>query len=170
MKLSFLSVLLIAASAFLTGCGSLNNPLAGLFRTGRDARVYNAQTGQFEWPEEKKAPRQRKSADVAAALASTPAPTGRNDGRYFDAQKNQWVEQQPEDGAAASHRPKAAQRPPAIAGTPAPLPTPGPTPAPAQATGYYNSSTGKIEWTAGAPAAHPPTPAPAKARRWWWPF
>ncbi len=169
MKRSLFSTL-IAASTLLTGCGSLENPLAGFFHTGHDARVYNAQTGQFEWPEEKKAPKQRKSADVAAALASTPAPAGRNDGRYFDAQKNQWIEQQPDDAAVAAHRPKAAQHPKAVAATAAPLPTPVPSPVPAQATGYYNTSTGKIDWAAGAAPARAPMPTPAPAKRWWWPF
>jgi hypothetical protein len=168
MKRSLFSIL-IAVSALLTGCGSLENPFANFFRTGRDARVYNAQTGQFEWPEEKKPSSERKAAKVAGALASTPAPVGRSDTRYFDAQKNQWVEQQPED-APATKRPKTGPRPPGLLGTPAPLPTPGPTPVSAQATGYYNTSTGKIEWGAGAPAAHAPMPAPAPAKHWWWPF
>ena len=169
MKLSFFSVLIVA-SALFTGCSSLDNPLAGFFHTGHDARVYNPQTGQFEWPEEKKPRGQKKSAVVAGALASTPAPKGRGDGRYFDAQKNQWVEQEPQDGAATARHPKPAQRPAALAGTAAPLPTPGPTPVPARATGYYNTSTGKIEWASGATAAAAPRPAPASAKRWWWPF
>ena len=53
MKLSYLAAG-FAASAFLTGCGTLENPLARFFHTGHDARTYNSQTGQFEWPEEKK--------------------------------------------------------------------------------------------------------------------
>jgi hypothetical protein len=170
MKLSFFFALL-AASALLTGCGSLDNPFTRFFHTGNDARVFNAQTGQYEWPEEKKSAEQRKAPAVAAALAGAPASQERGDGRYFDAQKNQWIEVKPEGDDGSAKRPKPTPRPPATAGAapePLPPPTPGPTPLPARATGYYNTSTGKIEWASGATAAAAPTPAPRK--HWWWPF
>jgi len=61
MKLSSISVL-IATPILLAACNSLDNPFANLFKTGRDARVYNPQTGSFEWPADKATPRPQKSA------------------------------------------------------------------------------------------------------------
>ena len=47
-------VVFLATSVLVAGCNSLDNPLAGmnLLGTGHDGRVYNAQTGEFEWPKD----------------------------------------------------------------------------------------------------------------------
>jgi hypothetical protein len=169
MKLSPL-VVLLGASALLAACNSLDNPLRGmnLLGTGHDGRVYNPQTGEFEWPKDatSRPGRTRKASELSAALKATPAPAPKSDGRYYDAQKSQWVEPPPQSNAGLSPNSKSKPRS-AAAATPAPSPLPAAapsTPAPARARGVYNPSSGKIEWQSsdGPPAA---TPAPRK--RWW---
>jgi hypothetical protein len=88
MKLSLFTAL--AALALLAGCNSLDNPLAGFdpLRTGRDARTYNVQTGEYEWPRDS-TPRPRPRTARTAA-AATPAPAG--DGRYYDPMKREFTE------------------------------------------------------------------------------
>src|SRR5678815_332294 len=92
---------LLAASALFAGCNSLDNPLSGinLFGTGHDARVYNAQTGEFEWPKDQKRRARRPSPATAGAAGTTPVPERKSDGRYYDPQKSQWVEVQEEKPA-----------------------------------------------------------------------
>lgn len=162
MKNPFAAVL-FATSVFTAGCSSLDNPFSGLFRTGHDARVYNAQTGDFEWPEDSSKPRAPRKAAGAA-----PAPERKGDGRYFDAAKNQWVEA-PLEGTAAS-RSKARPAAPAVVAAPGPQSVVAPpAPPPARASGVYNPSTGQIEWGAYAPA--PASAAqPTQRKNWWWPF
>jgi hypothetical protein len=168
MKLS--SILIpAAASLLLAACNSLDNPITNLFHgVGRDERVYNSQTGQWEWPSEKRKAQEKKSAAVASALA-TPAPHGFNDTRYWDPQRNQWVEA---EEPRTPSQPKPKPTPPA-AGAAVAMTTaqtdPPPPPRASHATGVYNSSTGKIDWqTSGEYVPPPPPPAPKK--HWYWPF
>ena len=82
MKLSRL--LAIAACALCAGCHSLDNPLSGfrIFQTGRDARTFNPQTGEYEWPRDD-APRPKsKAAPPSGAATATPAP--KSDSRFSD--------------------------------------------------------------------------------------
>jgi hypothetical protein len=142
-----------AAVLLLSSCSSLENPFSGWFHHNtHDERVYNPQTGEWEWPPDKR----------AAHARETPAPQG-SDTRYWDAQHNQWVEKTGErSGGAGSAREKPSS------GAAAPPIAPG-TPRPSRQTGVYNASTGKIEWQDGAyvPSIQPP---PAPKKHWWWPF
>jgi hypothetical protein len=172
MKLS--SILIPAtASLLLAGCNSLDNPVTNLFHgTGRDERVYNAQTGQWEWPADKRKPAEKKSAAVASALGSTPAPHGFNDTRYWDASRNQWVEaEQPRSSAPPKPKPTPVPSEPIVATTSQPA-APLPPPRPSQATGVYNPSTGKIDWqTSDANVPHGAVaPQPEPKKHWYWPF
>ncbi len=158
------------------GCNSLDNPLAGLnpFDTGHDARVYNQQTGEFEWPKDQQGRPKRgnRSSAVSSAIAGANTPAPNSDGRYFDSQKNQWIEPPPQSNAANEpRRPKPAATPTPAPGASVPMRTPvpratPPPPPPSKASGVYNSSTGQIEWreTSGPPMA---TPNP---KSHWWKF
>jgi hypothetical protein len=161
------SVVVCAFTLSVTGCSSLDNPLSAFnpFHRGRDARVYNAQTGEYEWPKEEAA-RQQPARHGAAGAAPQER---RGDGRYFDAQKNEWVDaprddvstSQPKEKSAPSSRVNLDQ--PVV--TPAQDTEPPPSP-PARASGVYNPSTGRIDWDASG-AAPAPTPAPRKGWRLW---
>ena len=166
MKLSSVTIL-VALSALFAGCSSLDNPFAGWFHSHGDARVYNPQTGEWEWPNEKATPKPQKAANVAGALKSTPAP--QSDGRYFDPQKNEWVEVRATP-APHSAKPTPAPVAPGEGVAVAAAPTPPPPPRPARATGIYNSATGRIEWQASSETAPHGTPEPASTTHWWWPF
>lgn len=166
MKLS--SILISATGAvLLAGCNSLDNPVTNLFHgMGNDARVYNSQTGQWEYPPEKRQPKQK-----VAGAAATPGPQSFDDTRYWDSQRNQWVQTDP---PRTKTPPKAKPTPPpadATDATTASQPTPPPAPPrPAQETGVYNASTGKIEWqTSDANVPHGAAPVEPK-KRWYWPF
>jgi hypothetical protein len=168
MKLSSITIL-TAAALSLTACNSLDNPVANLFHSaGHDERVYNPQTGQWEWPAEKRAKQEKKSAAVASTLASTPVPHGFNDTRYWDPQRNEWVSQQaPHVSTPAKPKPTPApSEPAAAAGSQFAL---APTPRPSRATGVYNSATGKIEWQNSGESV-PPEATPAPKKHWYWPF
>ena len=166
MKISTVTIL-AASFCLFAGCNSLTNPFAGLFH-GHDERVYNPQTGEWEYPNKKgPTPPPQKSAAVAAALASTPAPQS-------NPHSTDWIEKHaaaspsaPSSTQVASN-PNAPVTPPAdpAATATAPVPTP-PPPRPGRATGYYNTQTGKIEWQSGETTAAA-TPPPTK--HWWWPF
>lgn len=165
-------VVFFAASVLVTGCNSLDNPLAGvnLLGTGNDGRVYNAQTGEFEWPKDsqkRRAPRPAPTGTVGA----TPAPERKGDGRYYDPQKSQWVEVQEErtsSGPKPSKPSKPTPPPVVLMTTPVPVGTPQPERSP-RARGTYNASTGRVEWNDFDP---PPAakPAPEKKKSWYWPF
>jgi hypothetical protein len=162
-KFPLLAVFLVA-SVFVAGCNSLDNPVGGLLDTGRDARVYNPQTGEFEWPKDSQnqKPRGRRPATTGTA----PAQERQGDGRYYDLQKNQWVEAREE--RAPSSKPKSGPATPAPTLLPAPPPKSTPPPErPARASGVYNPSTGEIEWRTFDPA---PAPTPAPKKSWYWPF
>ena len=81
-----------AAFALCAGCTSLDNPLAnlGIFHTGRDARTFNAQTGEYEWPKDA-AP--RPQTRVRRTAAATPPP--KDDGRSFDAVRGEFRDPEP---------------------------------------------------------------------------
>lgn len=93
MKLPLLFAL--TASALCAGCNSLDSPLTSLnpFRSGHDGRVYNIQTGEYEWPKDA-TPRPVKSARRAGRTPSTPSPNP-DDGRPYDPQKSEFREPQP---------------------------------------------------------------------------
>jgi len=165
MKLS--SILISATGAvLLAGCNSLDNPISNLFHgAGNDSRVYNSQTGQWEYPPDK---RQKKTA----AGTATPSPQSFNDTRYWDPQRNQWVQT---DQPRTQTPPKAKPTPTAAAtaaAAPAPQAAPPPPPRPDHETGVYNASTGKIEWQtsdANVPRGAAPV-EPKKKKSWYWPF
>ena len=77
---------LLAAAAFAlcAGCNSLDNPFSNLaiLHTGRDARAYNPQTGNYEWPKDATPRPQTKAPSRSATAQATPPPKG--DGRYYD--------------------------------------------------------------------------------------
>jgi hypothetical protein len=166
-------VVFLATSVLVAGCNSLDNPLSGvnLLGTGRDARVYNAQTGEYEWPKDSQKRRTQRPAPAAAGTASTTTePERKSDGRYYDPQKSQWVEVQ-EERTSSPPKPKRPATPPVVLMT---TPKPVGTPQPAEerskrARGSYNASTGQIEWTDFDP---PPATKPAseKKKNWYWPF
>ena len=168
-----LPVVFLAASVFVVGCNSLDNPLAdtNLLGSGHDARVYNAQTGEYEWPKDSKKRRpSSRTASLASDGTTTPAPERKSDGRYYDPQKSQWVEVQDEKPAAPPKPKKPSTPPIVLMTTPKPVGTPQPTAErSARARGTYNASTGQIEWNDFDP---PPAarPAPEKKKSWFWPF
>jgi len=171
MKLSYI-LIPATASLLLAGCNSLDNPVSNLFRgVGRDERVYNTQTGEWEWPANKQKPADKKSAAVASAVSSSNDPHGFNDTRYWDGQRNQWVQADQPRGAAPA-KPKPTPQPtegaaPVTTQTPPPPPAPA---RPANATGVYNPSTGKIDWqTSDANVPHGAV-APEPKKKWYWPF
>ncbi len=160
------SFLLLTASVLLPGCSSLENPFGNWFGSGRDARVYNAQTGEYEWPQDSSKPR-------PAGAATVPPPAGQGDGRYFDPVRNEWVQAPGESGGnRAASRPAAptVQHSATVSqSSSAPLPATPPPPSPERATGIYNASTGQIEWT-NDPSSVPRSTPGAEKKKWYWPF
>jgi hypothetical protein len=84
--------LLSAAASLFAGCDSLNRP--DYFASGRDARVFNPQTGRYEWPDDAPPARPRKPR---VSLSDEPANadgrrTGLNpqDDRVFNPQTRQY--------------------------------------------------------------------------------
>ena len=90
MKLPHL--LAAAALALCAGCNSLDNPFSNLaiLHTGRDARTFNSQTGEFEWPKDA-TPRPQSRTHPAAA--ATPPP--KDDGRSFDPIRGEFRDPEP---------------------------------------------------------------------------
>lgn len=82
----------------LSACSDLSdNPLHALTRTGRDARVFNPQTGQYEWPkEETPRPRPRTVAideavrESSSSTPSKPLTPGAGDDRVYNPMKQQF--------------------------------------------------------------------------------
>jgi hypothetical protein len=180
--MKFSSVLFFAAILVLfPGCNSLDNPFAGIFHH-KDERVYNPQTGAWEYPNQKATPTP-KSAAVASALNSPGSSQTSGEGRNADGHGGNWVERHdPGQPLAPASQPVAASNAPAAAAAPASgaapaasasaAPPPAPTPAPARppkATGYYNTATGKIEWQNGGAMTAAAAPA-VPVKHWWWPF
>ena len=91
--MQFPRLLAAAALALCAGCNSLDNPLSDfrIFKTGRDARTFNPQTGEYEWPKDATPRPQNRAAKTAAA--ATPAP--KDDGRPFDQQRGEWRDPDP---------------------------------------------------------------------------
>ncbi len=88
-------LLVLAAFALCAGCNSLENPFAGvrLLKTGQDARAFNPQTGEYEWPKDA-APRPKTKREPGAVTpATTPAP--KPDGRPYDPQKGEFADPDP---------------------------------------------------------------------------
>jgi len=94
MKLS--SLLVAAGLALGTGCNSLDSPFADVpvLQTGRDARVFNVQTGEYEWPDQTAArPRApRPPVERSTRRAPTPSPQPAGDGRVFDVEKGEFTD------------------------------------------------------------------------------
>jgi hypothetical protein len=155
--MKILNVTFLAASlALFAGCNSLDNPLGNWFH-GRDQRVYNPQTGEWEYPNKKGTPAPQKAAGVASALSATPAPQAAGSSS---------------SGAAPAPTPAhSASAPMSAESAPAPVPmaTP-PPPRPSKATGFYNTQTGKIEWREGGAVASATPAAGTRTKHWWWPF
>jgi hypothetical protein len=163
------SFLLLTASVLLPGCSSLENPFGNLFGSGRDARVYNAQTGEYDWPQDSTNPR---PAAPAPAAGGAPAPQRRGDGRYFDPVKNEWVDAPMEGGGSsrAASRPSTVQHSATVSQpAPTPMAAPPPPPPPERASGIYNASTGQIEWK-DDPSAVPRSTPGSEKKKWYWPF
>ena len=79
------SVLPLFGAALLTACGALDHTDLGA--TGRDARIYNPQTGRYEWPDEpSSSPRKMPSAATREARTDvTP-----DDDRVFNPQTGRY--------------------------------------------------------------------------------
>jgi len=163
MKISTVPIL-VATLALCTGCNSLDNPLANLFH-GHDSRVYNPQTGEWENSNNKATPQPQKSAAVASALSSTPPPQGSGHPPTAAVDPHNVSSASPSPGAPGSAG--TPESPPAAPAAPAFTPAP---PRPARATGFYNTTTGKIEWQNSGLTTAAATPPPAATKHWWWPF
>ena len=78
-----------------------DNPLGVLARSGRDARVFNPQTGHYEWPEEEAPRKHPRTAAIDEAVhestertPSKPLTPGSGDTRVYDPMKQQFVSPQ----------------------------------------------------------------------------
>jgi hypothetical protein len=93
MKLT--SLLTAAGLALLAGCNSLDSPFSDwkLLQTGRDGRVYNPQTGEYEWPKNATPRPKTTPAHQSGRAPATPAPA--NDGRGYDPIKGEFRDPQP---------------------------------------------------------------------------
>jgi hypothetical protein len=138
----------------LAACDSLDNPFhSALLNTGRDARVYNGNTGQYEWPSPTPPPRPKPTpVIVKAPAAPASTPMKKVAAHTPIPQKGAFVQGKSPDATPAP-------APGISTPTPGPVATP-PPPWATKATGYYNPGTGKIEW--GAPAPPLPKFIPAK--------
>ena len=84
VRAAFLLALLTAS---IVGCSPFQSG-GDLFASGRDARVFNAATGRYDWPDEprERAPRNRPAAERSTS-AATPAPS---DGRVYNLEKGRY--------------------------------------------------------------------------------
>jgi hypothetical protein len=134
----------LSVGSLLVACNSLDNPFHAILNTGNDARVYNSNTGSYEWPDAIGHPIQ-PLPKVAAATSPDPTPSKKLAARYYDPKKGAFVKGTPPP------KPKASPAALAVRVTP--------VPAPAKGTGVYNLDSGKFDWspsgipTAGKPAA-----------------
>ena len=159
-----------ALISLLAACDSFDNPFHTVMNTGRDARVYNTSTGNWEWPSPTPTPRHKPPtptpkptpAVAASVIKTTPSATPKT--AAFP------------QGITPAATPASATPQGESYATPAPIVQKAtPTPVPKRAIGVLNMQTGKIEWTEGAvpqatprakPAATPtphgkkPTPTP----------
>jgi hypothetical protein len=87
-----------AGLALLAGCNSLDSPFSDwkVFQSGRDGRVYNPQTGEYEWPKNT-TPRPKSPTRPSGRTSATPEPT--NDGRGYDPIKGEFRDPQPGGGS-----------------------------------------------------------------------
>lgn len=171
MKIASLLAVLSLGS-LVAACNSLDSPFSGLssnplLNTGRDARVYNGNTGHYEWPNTTPTPKPQPTPTViASAKKATPTPAatpGKKGGAFV----------QGSTPAATPGKPKATPKAVAVKATPAPATpeaTPSvvaaqitPIPAPEKGTGIYNIQTHRFEWApSGAPTPGKPAGTPAK--------
>jgi len=151
MKISFL--LAVLSLGYLVAACSLDSPFSSvatnpLLNTGRDARVYNGSTGNWEWPSPTPRPKQKptpKPTATPALVKSTPVAT-------------------PTPAKKAAAFVQATTPQPTVTltdTTPAPVKPATPTPVAKRAIGVLNMETGKIEWREAGPAT--PTPKKTKA-------
>ena len=178
MKLSSIVTALVLP-VLLAGCDSLANPM-NWFHSNHDGRVYNPQTGVWEYPAGSATPApQRSVAGAGAAAAAGSQQT--SDGRMFDPQKHEWVELHNAGSSPGSDAASTPSSPAASSPSAPPPPAPAPAPRPQRDTGVYNPTTGKIEWQSSGSGVTPsygavvkPTPKPkpekVKVKHWWWPF
>lgn len=93
--MTYSRILAAAAVAVCAGCNSLDSPFAGtrLSSGGRDARAFNPQTGEYEWPKDSAAfpGTARETSSAAPAAAGAPKP----DGRPYDPQKGEFLNPDP---------------------------------------------------------------------------
>ncbi len=89
--MKYLPLLAIVGLAAGAGCNSLDSPFADvpLLKTGRDARVFNVQTGEYEWP--KNTTPRPQAAPPPARRATEPAAPA-SDGRPFDPVKGEFAD------------------------------------------------------------------------------
>jgi hypothetical protein len=148
----------LSLGSLVAACDSLDNPFHALLNTGNDARVYNGNTGSYEWPNS--TPRPKPPAPpvvIASANKATPTPTAtpgkKVAGRSSDSQKAAFVQ-----GKNPSPTPVNAKATPSAVAVQA-----TPVPPPAKGTGIYNMETGKFEWSpSGVPTARKPAAPPAQ--------
>lgn len=122
MKLTHI-LAVISLGSLLIACDSLDNPLRNL---GHDERVYNSNTGHYEWPDDLAS--QQKQKRETAALASrpkvTPAPA-KSDPRQSDAEKEKLAQAK---SVPSTPRKVESTPPPALAPPPAELDPAAPAP------------------------------------------
>jgi hypothetical protein len=152
---------LLAAFALVSlvaACDSLDNPFHTIMNTGRDARVYNGATGNWEWPSPTPTARRKpptptpKPTPTVAAVVIKTTPIATPKKAAFPQGTN--------PVATPSATPDESYATPAAIVQKA-----TPTPIPKRATGVLNMQTGKIEWTEGAvpqetPRGKKPKPTP----------
>lgn len=93
MKLT--SLLAVAGLALGAGCNSLDSPFADVpvLQTGRDARVFNVQTGEYEWPDGTAPRRRATSPSARRGVSRAPEPAApASDGRPFDPVKGEFAD------------------------------------------------------------------------------
>jgi len=145
----------------VVACDSLEGPFSGLagnplLNTGRDARVYNGNTGSYEWPNTTPHPKPPPTPTPIALAAKTKATPPPTPWKKVDQPKGAFV--QGKNPAAIPVKGKAT--PIAAQATPSAVVAQAtPVPAPVKGTGIFNLQTGKIEWATPAPPA-PAAPAP----------
>jgi hypothetical protein len=159
--MKFAPLLAALSLGFLVAaCESLDSPFNSLssnplLNTGRDARVYNGNTGSYEWPNTTPHPRPQPTPTAIAKAKATPTATP---WKKVEPQKGAFV--QGKTPAAIPGKAKATPEEVAAQATPSPVVAQAtPVPAPAKGTGIFNLQTGKIEWATPAPSA-PGAPAP----------
>lgn len=84
-----LRLTLVGALLAVGGCSAPSSPTQQLFRTGQDARVYNAMTGRYEWPDEPAALRHPRTRERLSGDAGSAQPSAGNE-RIYNAQNGRF--------------------------------------------------------------------------------